>query len=104
MLSIVQSRLSLNVMEIICWCHEYRSSSAGWNLKILFNQTQKYSLFGHITRQEGIQRKLLKGLVDGERGGGRPRPTRAHEISRYGQNDTTQTGGTIPDSRPFVWR
>lgn len=40
MLSIVQSRLSLNVMEIICWCHEHRSSSSIFDASLIYTHAR----------------------------------------------------------------
>ena len=39
----------------------------GSNNKLLFNKTLKYKLhlFGHIIRQEGIQREMVEGMLEG---------------------------------------
>ena len=34
---------------------------------------RKYKYFGHLTRENSIQRMILKGKIEGKRGKGRPR-------------------------------
>ena len=72
------------------------------------NMETQNNVFGHITTQEGIQRDILKGMMEDKRGRGRPRATWTDNIKawtgkcviRSDKNGSVQTSVTVRDSRP----